>query len=145
MPCKHQDRGSIPRIGSKKKNMFVPIIMSAITLEAVITLLLGAGSGGILWKLYDKYISHKRLNIDTETSYRKELKEDLDNLRAYVRKVEEENREAKRQYLKVLKDLNNLQISYDQLKTEFTGLKEKYELSRIEIEELKSNKKDANK
>lgn len=125
--------------------MFVPIIMSAITLEAVITLLLGAGSGGILWKLYDKYISHKRLNIDTETSYRKELKEDLDNLRAYVRKVEEENREAKRQYLKVLKDLNNLQISYDQLKTEFTALKEKHELARLGIEELKSNKKDANK
>jgi len=123
----------------------MPIIMSAITLEAVITLLLGAGSGGILWKLYDKYISHKRLNFDTETSYRKELKEDLDNLRTYVRKVEEENREAKKQYLKVLKDLNNLQISYDQLKTEFTVLKEKYELARLEIEELKSNKKDANK
>lgn len=100
-------------------------------LTAVIAFLFGA-SGGIIWKLYDKYIVHRRLNIDEETSYRAELKKDIDNLRAYVQRLEEDNRETKRKYMELYKDYVKLQISNDQIIIELEATKE--QIAKLSVE-----------
>ncbi len=104
-------------------------------METVVTLLIGAGGGGALWKLWDKYITHRKFNIATEVSYREELKQDIDKLREYVGTLEKSNIENKEKYIELFKDYNTLLIEFRQLKIDL-------EKAKDEIKSLKQTKED---
>lgn len=111
------------------------ILLSSIPWKEVILFLFGAGGGGALWKFYDIYIRHKQVKFDNETTYRNELKQDIDSLRNYVTQIENDYRDTKEKYIGLYKDHTRLQIAYEQLKFEL-------DQARIEIDDLKQNKRN---
>ena len=106
-------------------------------LQTLIVLLTSAVSGGGLYKIWDVFFNNRKYKEDSETSYRKELKEDVDQLRKDLSEIQAELIQSNKNYINLLRDYGKLEILFE-------GIKQENEMLKKVVHTLEQKIKDLN-
>ena len=103
-------------------------------------ILVALGSGGLsaaLVKLYDIKIRHKEYKGNHETELRKELREDIVELRGYVKRLEENLQTAHKEILSLTEKNIRLELRVELYEKQYHVGEKERQILRLQIDELR--------